>query len=182
MNKMKLIGLLISAFVFAACSQESGENKDVEERNTTESPAEPATTEMVEQLDMEAAVVEIEPGLTMRLLLEGHGEVAQAGQTVSVHYTGWLHDATAAGARGEKFDSSVDRGQPFAFPLGAGRVIKGWDQGVVGMQVGEIRELTIAPEMAYGDRAVGGIIKPGSTLVFQVELLELSGGAETSGE
>lgn len=176
MNKMKLTGLLVSSIVFAACSQESNENA------TTDSPAEAETMEVVEQLDMEAAVVEIVPGLTMRLLAEGDGEVAQAGQTVSVHYTGWVHDATADGARGEKFDSSVDRGQPFEFALGAGHVIKGWDQGVAGMQVGEIRELTIAPEMAYGDRAVGGIIGPGSTLVFQVELLGLSGGAETASE
>ncbi len=179
MKKMKLIGLLVSVIVFAACSQESNESK---ESTVTESPAEPVATEVVEQLDMEAAVVEIVPGLTMRLLAEGHGEVAQAGQTVSVHYTGWLHDATAAGARGEKFDSSVDRGQPFAFPLGAGRVIEGWDQGVLGMQIGEVRELIIAPEMAYGDRAVGSIIEPGSTLVFQVELLDLSGGEATSSE
>jgi FKBP-type peptidyl-prolyl cis-trans isomerase len=88
-----------------------------------------------------------------------------------VHYTGWLYDDAAEGKRGKKFDSSLDRDQHFQFPLGAGRVIKGWDQGVVGMREGEIRELTIAPELAYGDKNVGnGLIPPGSTLIFEVEL------------
>ena len=81
-------------------------------------------------------------------------------------------DSSAENNRGNKFDSSVDRGDPFRFPLGEGRVIKGWDQGVVGMTVGEVRELTIAPEMAYGDRDIG-VIPPGSTLVFEVELIAL---------
>ena len=103
----------------------------------------------------------------------GEGAVAESGQTVSVHYTGWLYDANAADNKGEKFDSSVDRGQPFDFPLGAGRVIKGWDQGVAGMKVGGKRTLIIPPEMGYGDRGAGRIIKPGSTLLFDVELLEI---------
>ena len=90
-----------------------------------------------------------------------------------MHYTGWLYDASAQNSRGNKFDSSRDRGVHFDFPLGGGRVIKGWDQGVIGMHVGEIRELTIAPEMAYGDRQVGTLIPPGSTLVFEVELADL---------
>lgn len=101
----------------------------------------------------------------------GSGATAQAGQTVSVHYTGWLYDANAPENKGEKFDSSVDRGQPFQFPLGAGRVIKGWDQGVAGMKIGGKRTLIIPPEMGYGDRGAGRIIKPGSTLLFDVELL-----------
>lgn len=119
--------------------------------------------------------VEIVPGLGMRELLEGDGPVAEVGDSVSVHYTGWLYDPEAAQLRGAKFDSSVDRGAPFEFRLGAGRVIRGWDQGVVGMKVGEVRELTIAPEMAYGDRQMGPIIGPGSTLVFVVELLGIAG-------
>ena len=122
-------------------------------------------------------MTEIVPGLTMRMLKEGSGDTAAAGQIVSVHYTGWLYDPGAADNRGAKFDSSVDRGAPFEFPLGAGRVIQGWDQGVVGMLIGESRELTIAPELAYGDRAIGDLIPPGSTLLFEVELLGLSGGA-----
>ncbi|MDZ7642759.1 MAG: FKBP-type peptidyl-prolyl cis-trans isomerase [Woeseiaceae bacterium] len=113
---------------------------------------------------------EIAPGLTARILRAGSGETATAGDTAVVHYTGWLYDPSAENNRGDKFDSSVDRGQHFRFPLGAGRVIPGWDQGVAGMQVGEVRELTIAPEMAYGDRGAGDVIPPGSTLVFEVEL------------
>jgi len=120
-----------------------------------------------------AESVEIVPGLTMRLLREGNGAVAEPGQIAVVHYTGWLFDPSAELNRGAKFDSSVDRGQHFEFPLGARRVIRGWDEGVAGMQVGEIRELTIAPELAYGDRQIGSVIPPGSTLIFEVELANL---------
>src|SRR5438270_13887681 len=95
----------------------------------------------------------------------GTGTEAQAGKTVSVHYTGWLLDGT-------KFDSSRDRNQPFTFPLGAGRVIKGWDEGVAGMKVGGKRTLIIPPDLAYGSRATGPI-PPNSTLKFEVELLDV---------
>ncbi len=98
----------------------------------------------------------------------GNGAVAAKGQTVSVHYTGWLLEG---GKLGRKFDSSLDRGQPFQFPLGGNRVIKGWDEGVVGMKVGGTRVLTIPPEMGYGARGAGGVIPPGATLVFEVKLL-----------
>lgn len=94
----------------------------------------------------------------------GDGAEAVAGQTVTVHYTGWLMDGT-------KFDSSVDRGEPFSFPLGAGRVIRGWDEGVAGMKVGGKRELIIPPHMGYGSRGAGGVIPPNATLKFEVELL-----------
>ncbi|MBH0199317.1 MAG: FKBP-type peptidyl-prolyl cis-trans isomerase [Nitrospira sp.] len=94
----------------------------------------------------------------------GTGDVAVAGKTASVHYTGWLEN-------GKKFDSSVDRGQPFSFPLGAGRVIKGWDEGVQGMKVGGKRKLTIPSELGYGSRGAGGVIPPNATLIFDVELL-----------
>jgi peptidylprolyl isomerase len=101
----------------------------------------------------------------------GEGAEAQAGQTVIVHYTGWLHDATAPDNKGKKFDSSLDRNDPFSFPLGGGRVIKGWDIGVQGMKEGGSRTLVIPPEMGYGVRGAGGVIPPNATLVFEVELL-----------
>ena len=101
----------------------------------------------------------------------GGGDLAEAGMTVSVHYTGWLHDPSAADNKGQKFDSSRDRGRPFEFPLGAGHVIQGWDVGVAGMKVGGQRTLTIPPEMGYGARGAGGVIPPNATLVFDVELI-----------
>src|SRR5689334_946796 len=96
----------------------------------------------------------------------GTGAEAKAGQNVSVHYTGWLTNGT-------KFDSSKDRGQPFNFPLGGGRVIKGWDEGVQGMKVGGVRKLTIPPNLGYGAQGAGGVIPPNATLVFEVELLDV---------
>ncbi|ARU04016.1 peptidylprolyl isomerase [Comamonas serinivorans] len=98
----------------------------------------------------------------------GTGATAEAGQQVSVHYTGWLLEN---GAKGRKFDSSRDRNQPFAFGLGQGMVIRGWDQGVAGMKVGGQRTLTIPPELGYGAQGAGGVIPPNATLVFDVELL-----------
>lgn len=105
-------------------------------------------------------------GLQIEVLQAGSGATAAAGDTAIVHYTGWLTDGT-------KFDSSLDRGRTFEFGLGAGMVIEGWDEGVIGMKVGGKRKLTIPPELAYGDRGVGGIIPPGATLVFEVELLDV---------
>jgi FKBP-type peptidyl-prolyl cis-trans isomerase len=101
----------------------------------------------------------------------GSGAEAVAGRTVVVHYTGWLFDADAPENKGRKFDSSRDRGDAFRFPLGAGRVIAGWDQGVAGMKVGGQRTLIIPPELGYGSRGAGGVIPPNATLVFDVELL-----------
>lgn len=111
-------------------------------------------------------------GLAKTDTLVGKGREAVAGKTVEVNYTGWLHDAAAKNQRGKQFDSSVGRG-PFSFPLGGGRVIKGWDEGVVGMKVGGKRTLVIPPELGYGARGAGGVIPPGATLVFDVELLDV---------
>lgn len=109
-------------------------------------------------------------GLAFEDKVVGNGDAAQAGQDVSVHYTGWLF---YGGERGRKFDSSKDRGEPFAFALGAGQVIKGWDEGVQGMKVGGTRVLTIPPALGYGARGAGGVIPPNATLIFEVELLTI---------
>jgi FKBP-type peptidyl-prolyl cis-trans isomerase FkpA len=107
----------------------------------------------------------------------GTGEEAAVGKAVEVHYTGWLYDPNATDNKGAKFDSSRDRGTPFSFLLGAGRVIKGWDKGVAGMKVGGQRTLIIPPEMAYGARGAGNVIPPNSALIFDVELIGLKQGS-----
>ena len=100
----------------------------------------------------------------------GTGASPARGQTCVMHYTGWLW---VNGAKGAKFDSSLDRGRPFEFPIGQGRVIKGWDEGVATMKIGGKRTLLIPPELGYGARGAGGVIPPGATLLFEVQLLEL---------
>ncbi len=112
-------------------------------------------------------IVTTASGLKYEDLKVGEGAEAKSGDRVEVHYTGWLENGT-------KFDSSVDRGKPFPFPLGAGRVIKGWDQGVAGMKVGGKRKLIIPPALGYGDRGAGGVIPPNATLIFEVELLKIT--------
>jgi FKBP-type peptidyl-prolyl cis-trans isomerase len=101
----------------------------------------------------------------------GTGTTATAGKEVTVHYTGWLYDPKATDKHGKKFDSSRDHGDPFSFKLGAGQVIRGWDQGVAGMKIGGKRTLVIPSELGYGSRGAGGAIPPNATLLFDVELL-----------
>lgn len=124
-------------------------------------PAPPSEPELLED-----GSVRNPSGLIFLDEVEGDGPVPQTGDTVEVHYTGWLEDGT-------KFDSSLDRAQPFVFPIGVGRVIAGWDEGVATMRVGGKRRLTIPPNLAYGDRGAGGVIPPRATLVFEVELLKV---------
>lgn len=172
MRSIRKCCLLFIGMTLAACGDSATDGN-------VATSTDPATQAQVTNENAIEAT-ELVPGLSMRLLREGSGATAEPGQIAVVHYTGWLFDETADQHRGNKFDSSVDRGVHFEFPLGAGRVIRGWDEGVVGMKIGEVRELTIAPELAYGDRQVGNLIPPGSTLIFEVELADLRGGEEAA--
>ena len=115
---------------------------------------------------------ETKSGLQFEDTVVGTGASPATGQTCVMHYTGWLYEN---GQKGKKFDSSVDRGQPFEFPIGTGRVIPGWDEGVATMKVGGKRALIIPPSLGYGARGAGGVIPPNATLIFEVELLEVKG-------
>lgn len=151
-SSLLLAGLaLIAVLSSAGCGAKTG---DTSEPAPEATPAESTSSaEQVTELKIKDDVV-------------GTGAVAKSGDRVNVHYTGWLTDGT-------KFDSSKDRNQPFAFTLGAGEVIPGWDQGVAGMKVGGKRTLTIPPELGYGAQGAGGAIPPNATLVFEVELLSV---------
>ena len=168
MTSRTILFLLLVAATAWGCSREAPSGESGDTAATAETAAGTSAGE----------VIEITPGLTMRKLKNGYGRAAVAGDFASVHYTGWLYDENAPDGRGNKFDSSVDRGQQFQFQLGAGRVIRGWDEGVVGMLIGEKRELKIAPELGYGNRGAGSAIPPGATLLFEVELLGLTGPNE----
>ena len=159
----KLISIIVALIFLTACDRPALDTVD----QAKDSPL------PLEVADPTILIVEIVSGLSMRILKEGTGDTAENGQIAVVHYTGWLYDETAKNNRGDKFDSSVDRDQYFSFMLGARRVIQGWDRGVVGMKVGETRELTISPDMAYGERGAGNVIAPGAMLVFEIELVAL---------
>ncbi len=156
-----ILFMMILSVVFIGC-------KKAEKPPETTSQTETTTAAPSEAPPAEAGKVVVTPsGLNYQDLVVGTGAEAVPGKVVVVHYTGWLMN-------GDKFDSSLDRGKPFEFPLGAGRVIKGWDEGVAGMKVGGKRILIIPPELAYGERgAGGGRIPPNATLKFEVELLEV---------
>ena len=149
MNKARFL-TLSTVFVFVALAVASAQ--------TQKSPVAPSKVEGKPKTTAS--------GLQYWDITVGTGATAATGKTVKVHYTGWL-------TNGKKFDSSIDRGEPFAFSLGAGQVIKGWDEGVAGMKVGGKRQLKIPPELGYGARGAGNAIPPNSTLIFDVELLDV---------
>lgn len=119
----------------------------------------------------ENQIIKTDSGLKYQILKVGNGKVAENGKMVTVHYTGWLNQK---GTKGKKFDSSVDRNRPFSFPLGARRVIRGWDEGVEGMKIGEKRTLYIPSHLGYGVRGAGNVIPPNADLIFDVELLSVN--------
>lgn len=125
---------------------------------------------MIAAFSLEAKMVESKNGLKYDDTKVGAGATAVKGKTVAVHYTGWLNES---GKKGTKFDTSLDKGSHFEFPLGAGRVIAGWDEGVAGMKVGGKRTLYIPSKLGYGERGAGGVIPPNADLIFDVELFEV---------
>ena|SRR5689334_9276066 len=165
--KTRLLTAAAFGLLLAAC----GQNDKPAEKPAESAPVtEPAVSAEVPSTNETGALA---VPMQKTDLVPGAGAEIKSGQTALVHYTGWLYDAAAPENKGTKFDSSVDRNEPFEFPVGAGMVIKGWDEGVVGMKVGGKRRLVIPPEMGYGARGAGGVIPPGATLVFDVELVEI---------
>jgi len=148
-QSLRVIALCTLIVAAAACSE-----KPSAPAADTSPPAAPVVNQL-EKVDLQA----------------GTGAEIATGQRAVVQYTGWLYEASAPDKKGKQFDSSKNGGQPFKFVIGAGQVIKGWDQGVVGMKVGGSRRLTIPPELGYGDAGAGGVIPPGATLVFDVDLI-----------
>jgi FKBP-type peptidyl-prolyl cis-trans isomerase FkpA len=159
--------LTLASALAVGCAGEGDGARDTEEATTPPAATEEASmSAMGGPPPITGDTVTTESGLQYIIFQAGEGAAAQAGQQVLVHYTGWLTD-------GSKFDSSVDRGEPYAFPLGAGYVIRGWDEGVAGMLVGEQRRLIIPHELAYGESGRGSI-PPRATLIFDVELMGIA--------
>lgn len=168
-----IILMLVLGFAAIGCGDSGAGGGEAASNDAPPEPAAsaPVVTEVVAMyapeldVDLEAMTV-TDSGLHYAVLTEGEGDEAVSGKDVVVHYTGWLPNGT-------KFDSSRDRGEPFMFPLGAGSVIAGWEEGVAGMRVGGQRKLVIPPSLGYGAAGAGGVIPPNATLVFDVELLEV---------
>jgi FKBP-type peptidyl-prolyl cis-trans isomerase len=159
----RILMAFLAAALLAGCNETAQKSEPSAASGTaasTPAPAEAAATQTG------GKVRKLASGLQIEDLAVGSGTMAEPGMNVSVHYTGWLTDGT-------KFDSSLDRNQAFQFQLGAGMVIRGWDEGVKGMRIGGKRKLTIPPDMGYGARGAGGVIPPNATLVFEVELLDV---------
>jgi FKBP-type peptidyl-prolyl cis-trans isomerase FkpA len=155
----RMMGGVALALALAGCAASTTSSRTAGSSSATATTAAAAGTSAAR-----TGEVALPNGLRYEDLKVGDGALAERGMMVTVHYTGWLTDNT-------KFDSSLDRGQPFSFRLGAGDVIRGWDEGVTGMRVGGRRRLTIPPDMGYGDRGAAGVIPPNATLVFEVEML-----------
>jgi FKBP-type peptidyl-prolyl cis-trans isomerase len=168
--RIALTTAALAASLVACAGEPAPEPEDAAVPAETVAPAPaPLATTYAPELNVNLdGMEETESGLRYEVLKEGTGAVVRPGQTAVVHYTGWLPGGT-------KFDSSRDRGEPFGFPVGAGQVIQGWDEGVAGMAIGEERKLVIPPALGYGPAGAGDVIPPNSTLVFDVELLEIEG-------
>jgi FKBP-type peptidyl-prolyl cis-trans isomerase FkpA len=163
--------MIVTALCIVACGK--SEKPDSEEVPAPAAVATPAPAPASTPAAAPTPSTGTEPmAMTKTDLTPGTGAEIKSGQNALVHYTGWLYDPAAPENKGKQFDSSVG-GEPFDFPLGGGRVIAGWDQGVVGMKVGGKRRLVIPPDMAYGNAGAGGVIPPGATLVFDIELVEI---------
>lgn len=156
----KIIGYFCAMCLLASCGDASKKE---------------GTDVVKEEKTVAKGVVELPSGLKYEVLKAGTSdETPSVGKKVVVHYAGWFEDTTKPECKGQKFDSSVDRGQKFAFNIGVGQVIKGWDEGVMGMKIGEKRRLVIPYQLAYGENGIPGAIPPRSTLIFEVELFNIS--------
>lgn len=163
---MSILGIvLLAAVIVVACGKA---HKEDSSKDTTSEAEVQSVSE--QEAPSDSGWVITDSGLRYFDHIAGEGEEAVNGMMVEMHYTGWLWED---GKRGKKFDSSHDRKQPFSFELGAGRVIKGWDEGILGMKVGGKRELIIPPELGYGARGAGGVIPPNATLNFEVEFVRV---------
>lgn len=169
MTKSVFIYFIVAVAIVAtgwALMRKGNEEPGMESLITSPTPGESASPDAMTEPAGE--VMTTQEGLQYQDIVVGAGAEAKAGDVVAVHYTGWLTDGT-------KFDSSLDRGEPFVFQVGAGQVIQGWDLGVAGIKIGGKRKLTIPPQLGYGERGAGGVIPPNATLVFEVELLGIQG-------